>query len=308
MNRSLQCLIMGSIFIGFSPILVRLSDLEPTISAFYRVSLVFPFFLIPILMLNKNKRQKKSEISKVKELSLLFLAGCFFGADIAIFHSSIDYTTIANATLLVNFAPIFVAIGAWIFLAEKISIQFIIALLTAMTGAAVLIGPSHDGFNHSLIGDLMSLTAALFYGGYILVVKYLRQYISSTKIMLYSTGFCTLFLIPVNLFMLDGFQPWLPQSLSSFMSVLGLALICHGLGQGLISYALLNLPASFSSLTLLIQPVIAAVSAWFIFQEYMSAIELLGAIMVLFGIMIAKENKITRMISRKMVFFKEKRI
>ncbi len=70
--------------------------------------------------------------------------------------------------------------------------------------------------------------------------------------------------------------------------LLGIALVSHIGGQGLIAYALVHLPAAFSSVSLLVQPVAAAALAWAILGEALGAWQGLGGAVVLAGIVLAR--------------------
>jgi drug/metabolite transporter (DMT)-like permease len=66
--------------------------------------------------------------------------------------------------------------------------------------------------------------------------------------------------------------------------LVGLALVSQVAGQGLIAWGMAHLPASFSSVSLLLQPVAAAVFAWAILGEAFGALQALGGAVVLAGI------------------------
>jgi drug/metabolite transporter (DMT)-like permease len=72
--------------------------------------------------------------------------------------------------------------------------------------------------------------------------------------------------------------------------VLGLALVSHAAGQGLIAYALAHLPAAFSSVGLLLQPVVAALFAWLLLAEPLAALQVAGGMVVLAGIYLARRG------------------
>jgi drug/metabolite transporter (DMT)-like permease len=80
----------------------------------------------------------------------------------------------------------------------------------------------------------------------------------------------------------------LPQTASGWSILLGLALISHAAGQGLIAYALAHLPASFSAVSLLLQPVLAALFAWTLLGEALGVMQLAGGVVVLTGIALAQ--------------------
>ena len=69
-----------------------------------------------------------------------------------------------------------------------------------------------------------------------------------------------------------------------------LAWISHCAGQGLIAYSLAHLPAAFSSVSLLFQPVMAAVFAWILLAEPLVPLQIVGGVIVLFGIYLARRD------------------
>ncbi len=67
-----------------------------------------------------------------------------------------------------------------------------------------------------------------------------------------------------------------------------LALVSQIGGQGLITFALARLPAAYSSVTLLAQPVMAAVFAWVLLQEALGLWQAVGGCVALLGIYLAR--------------------
>ena len=57
------------------------------------------------------------------------LSELFFAADLAVWHQSIELTTVSNATLLANFAPIFVVLGSWLLWRKPVTLRFVAALV-----------------------------------------------------------------------------------------------------------------------------------------------------------------------------------
>jgi drug/metabolite transporter (DMT)-like permease len=81
-----------------------------------------------------------------------------------------------------------------------------------------------------------------------------------------------------------------PVTLFGWAMVLGLALISHVGGQGLVTFALAYLPTAFSSLTLLLQPVVAAILAWILLAEPVGLMQGIGGAIVLVGILVARRG------------------
>lgn len=92
-------------------------------------------------------------------------------------------------------------------------------------------------------------------------------------------------LFPMTLLFGEGL---LPLDLQGWGILLGLALLSQVGGQGLIAFALAHLPASFSSVTLLVQPVMATVFAWLVLSETITPLQGIGGVLVLAGIFIAR--------------------
>ncbi|MGH7261690.1 MAG: DMT family transporter, partial [Nitrospiraceae bacterium] len=208
------------------------------------------------------------------------LAGVFFAADLAVWHQSIRFTSVTNATLLANLSPLFVTAGSvWLF-NKRINQRFLTGLALAVTGSTVLVADSFTVSAQTVWGDCFGVVAAVFYSGYLLSVSRLRQRVSTVEVMWWSTLACAAALLPVVL-LLD--EPLWPQSGRGWAVLLGLAFVSQITGQGLIAYALALLPASFSSVTLLVQPVAAAVFAWGLLAEPFGVQQALGGAIVLAG-------------------------
>jgi drug/metabolite transporter (DMT)-like permease len=82
----------------------------------------------------------------------------------------------------------------------------------------------------------------------------------------------------------------LPRTVLGWAFLLGLALVSHAAGQGLIAHALAHLPAAFSSVSLLFQPVMAAAFAWILLSEAPVPLQIAGACVVLAGIYLAQRG------------------
>jgi drug/metabolite transporter (DMT)-like permease len=282
----LTALVAGAVAIGFAPIFVRLSPVGPSATAFWRLILALPPLWL-WMSWEREGRGKHRPPSSRSDYLLLSLAGFFFAGDLSLWHWSVKLTSVANATLLVNFAPVFVTLGGWLIFSQSVRIIFVLGMGLALGGMTLIAGNSFRiGLQHFL-GDSLSFTAALFYAGYLLSVKYLRDHFSTSTIMAWSGLISTVVLLPVTLISGESFQV---ENLHGWMILIGLALISHVGGQSLIAYALAHLPASFSSVGLLVQPVAAALLAWFLLNETIGGWQTLGGVLVLFGILVARRG------------------
>ena len=277
----LIALILGAAAIGFAPIFVRLSEVEPSATAFWRVALALPFFWLWAARLKNGRDQEK--LQKLSDYKGLFIGGLLFALDLALWHWSLQFTTVANATLLANLTPIVVAIGAVVFFKDHLKNKFWLGLVLALSGAALLAGGSIG--EGRLYGDGLAVITAFFYGSYLLSVVWLRKRFRTATVMIWTGVFSALCLVPISL---ATETTVIPFTVEGWLVVLGLAFVCQFLGQGLIVYGLAHLPAAFGSVTLLVQPIVAAAAAWVIFGEILGAYDFAGAAAILTGIVLAK--------------------
>jgi len=274
-------LFCGALAIGFAPVFAAFAlkpeygGFGPAAIGFYRVFFALPFLWLVLLAAPGKAEQPKRTR---RPTGLLALAGFFFAIDLVSWHWSIKYTTVANATLLANFAPLWVMLWAGRLFGERITPRFLGALGLAIVGAAVLMNASFRLSPTQLFGDALSLLTAISYGSYMLTVKKLRETCSPQEIMAWSG----LFAVPLMLAAaLATGETMATTQLNGWLVLLGLALISHFAGQGLIAYAFGHLPAALTSLNLLLQPVFAAALGWVLLDEALGGQQLLGAAIVL---------------------------
>ena len=283
-RAAFACLLAGGVCIAFAPIFVRLSDTGPLASAFWRVALAIPV-VWAWAALSGAPRREKAPAGRT-HFRYLFLAGLFFALDLGVWHWSIVWTSVANATLLANLAPIVVTLAGWLLWKQKVTRTFLLGMFIAIAGMFVLVGPNFAIGGTRLLGDALGALTAVFYAGYQLAIWRARDADANTAhLMAWSTTISAVLLLPVALL---SPQPILPQAMAGWLVLLGLAVVSQVLGQGLIAYAFAHLPASLSSVSLLIQPVVAALAAWAIFGEAIGAAQFAGGAIVLAGIWIAK--------------------
>ncbi len=270
--------------ISFSPIFVRLSDVDPIMTAFYRMVLSFPFFIL----FSSVKVIEKIKFPVVKDQYLIFiLAGTFFSLDLICWHWSIKLTTVSKATFLSNLAPVVVIIFAFFILKEKFSKFFLVALVFSLGGMTLLLGESFHFNKKEFLGDILGVLTAVWYGCYIVSISQLRRKYNSTSVMFISGIFTAIILLIVSF---NFEQQLIPQTLISIVSIFLLGFICQFMGQSFITYSLAFLPASSSSLTLLIQPIAATILGYLFFQEKLTIVQFLGSILILIGIYLAQKN------------------
>ena len=281
---------LGAAAISVSPIFVRLSEIGPTATAFHRLFLALPALGLWMVLSDRagngdaqgyRKPQGKSDYLR------LTWAGLFFAADLVAWHWSIAFTSIANSTLLANFAPIFVTIAGFLIFGERFSKTFLVGMMCAVAGVALLLGDSFALKPDHMIGDALGILTAGFYAAYILAVGRLRRDFSTATVMTWSGAISCAVLVPVTV--LSG-ETFIAPTLFGWAMLVGLALVSQAGGQSLIAYAFAHLPAAFGSVALLLQPALAALLAWFLFDEALSPLQAGGGLIVLAGIYLARKG------------------
>lgn len=276
-RSALAALVAGAVLIGFAPIFVRLVDVGLTAAGFWRAALS-----LPVLAALMTAREGAAAWRK-RGLAPLLLAGLFFAGDLSVWHQSIRLTSVANATLMANLAPVFVALAGYLFWRERYGLRFTGGLLLAVGGAAVLVSANLQP--GSLLGDACGIVAAMFYAAYILSATRARSRFGAVELMFWTSVATAAALLLLALLL--GESLW-PQSARGWAVLIGLALLSHVLGQGLIAYALAHLPAAFSAVGLLVQPIAAAVFAWWLLAEPFGARQALGGAIVMAGIVVCR--------------------
>jgi len=284
---AVAALLAGAAAIGASALFVKVSETGPVATAFWRVALA-----LPILWAWSVIGSRGGHVSGFSsERRLIIAAGLFFAGDLAVWHWSIMLTSVANATLLANLAPIFVTLAVWLLYGRRPTAMFLAGLAAALAGVTVLLGRDFQAGGGAMLGDFLGVVTAMFYGAYQLTVTALRARVATSTIMAWSGLVTAAVLLPLALVSGDEL---FPHSMSGWAKLAGLALISQVAGQSLIAYAMAHLPATFSSVGLLLQPVMAALFAWILLGETLGSFEIAGGIVVLAGIAIAHQAEVAR--------------
>lgn len=229
-RRALPALLIGGVAIGCSPIFVRISELGSVSTAFWRLALA----LLPLWYLFRRSYAGETAAQMPRRLSehiAVAMPGILLASELATWHISLRMTSVANSTLLVNMAPIFVTLFSWFALGQKASRVFLAGLALSIAGIVVLKwGDSAIGAGNAK-GDAVALSAAALYAGYILLLGRLRKTYATIIIMLWSTASAALCTLVLALIVDTAIVPW---TLAGWAIVLGLAWISHAGGQSLI--------------------------------------------------------------------------
>lgn len=279
-------LLAGATFIGFSGVFVRLADVGPAAAGFWRM-----IFALPVLAAWTALEQRRPLRAKPRgnAFGAIALAGLTFGVDVILYNASLAHTTLANASLLGNLAPVGVVLGGWLLLGDKPSRRILGALMLAVAGAVLLVLPKFMGSSArgSLFGDGLAFGAAMSYAVYILAVGRARANADAGRVSLISSLICAAFCLVAAIGMGEQI---LPGSAQGWLAVIALGLVSHALGQGLITLSLGSYGAGAASLVMVWPALVSVLAAWAIFGEQPTPVQAFGGIAILAAVLLVRKG------------------
>lgn len=276
----------GATLLGLSPILMRLSELGPQASSFWRFALA-----LPILALWAGRGGRRPDAGQA---GWLMFGGLLFGFEISLWAQALTHTTVANATLFSNMTPIFAALFGWLLFKERLARGVYAGGLIALAGAVTLAiaraqsnaGPAATP-EEGWMGDALGFSSAVGYAGYLLILRYLGGRVSTGAVMLIATATAAAYALVLSLAI--G-EPLLPRTLRGWLVVLALGLVVQVTAQGVIAYGVARLPIVVSSIMLWMQPLSAAAISWVLFGEALGPLGMAGAVLVLAGVFLVQRS------------------
>ena len=267
---------VGILSLSFSAMFVRWADAPGPMTAFYRlffsIFLLLPFFL-PRIQTNQAMRSRL--------VIFPLLAGVFTACDLALWTTSLSYTTASNATLLGNTSPLWVALGTWLILKQTLTPAFWRGLLITLLGAALIMGTDfilHPRFG---IGDAMAIFTGFFYGGYFLFTERSRTTFDPVSHIWFVGIGASVALFIINLVLGNPFTGY---DSNTWLVFLATAVVSQLIGYMALAYALGHLPASVVSPTMILQPVVTTLLAIPLLGEIPTIWQGIGGAIALVGI------------------------
>ena len=275
-------LAVGISALSLSAMFVRWADAPGAVTGFYRL-LFSTIFLAPLFV----RQQKMLEPIDKRYYIFPLLGGLFTAFDFAFWNSSLKFTTAANATLLGNTSPLWVALFAFFVLREKLRGTFWIGLVIALTGAVLVMGS--DFLNHPTLGlgDVMASTAAIFYASYQLITQRGRKYIDPLRYTWLVGVSAVIGMFIMNLVLGNQLTDYPARTWGIFLAT---AVVSQMIGYLAITYALGHLPASIVSPTLVGQPILTAVLAIPLLGEMPNTTQWVGGAIALVGIYLVNQS------------------
>jgi drug/metabolite transporter (DMT)-like permease len=272
--------------ISWSAIFVRWAGISGSASALYRV-LIAAAVLVPWQLVRGSRRPVTWRTAR-----LAILGGAFFGLDLALYNTAVMRTSAATATFLGNSSPVFVGLGAWLLFRRPTPRAFWAGLALAVAGGATMI-LSHvnrtggAGGVGDPVGDMLALLAGVFFAGYLLTTEHLRSEMDTLTFNTFAIGgsVAVAFVLCVAMDV-----PLTGYSTRTWAALAGLALVSQVAAYYALVYALGHLPATITSVGLLMQLPLTAILAAVLLHEPITRAQMIGGALVLAGVYIVNRR------------------
>jgi drug/metabolite transporter (DMT)-like permease len=283
MTTRLSILLPIGIFaISTASIFIKLCEAPALIITTYRIMLA-SLMLMPLACYNKTWRGWEK-----KDWVWFLLFRFFLSLHFSFWIASLKYTSVASSVVLVTTHPIFVGIGGWIFLKERLGLNLVFGISLSILGSGLIGYGDMTLSKQALKGDGFALLGAMAASGYLLLGRKMRkdQNLLSYIFPVYSTA--GLILILLSLIFHESFFRYSP---STYFFLFLLALIPQLIGHTTFNWALKYLPVFMVAISILGEPIGSTILAYPILGEGLTILKVLGGISIFAGILIALKKK-----------------
>ena len=272
-------LFIGAALISLSPVWVKLVEVSPTTSGFFRV--LIGGMALAIYMLVRRQRLQLSRNAWL----MIIVAAVFLTLDLWFWHRSILYIGPGLATLLANFQVFFMMLAGIVLLRQMPRPIQLVAVPMALLGLALIVGLDWNGLPPDYqLGIILGFMTAVVYAAYLLSLRHVRQQ-SSHRLPtreLVVISLLTAAMLGVTA-LLEG-ESLVINSLSDVGWLVGYGLLSHSLGWLFIASSLPQVTAVEAGLALMLQPTLSFGWDVLFFDRPMTSVELVGAAIALVAI------------------------
>ncbi|WP_395377415.1 DMT family transporter [Marinicella sp. W31] len=275
-------MLIAAVLISTSAVWVKVADMAPTVSAFYRM------FIAGATLFLLCYFQKLKLWVDWRYLFKLFLVGFFFAIDLFFWHRSILYVGPGLATVLGNFQVFFMTLFGFIWLKESIGWLFFLGLGLTFSGLFLLVGINWSELSPQYhLGVLYGILTAVAYTAFMLMMRHVQASNNNLDARA-NLGIASLLCAAILLLQVqfEGNALTIPD-LQSAGALLILGLLCQVIGWLMITRSMPLLPTSIVGVLLLLQPALSMLWDVLFFDRSMTSNDLIGLALVLIGIYLA---------------------
>lgn len=277
---------VGILAFSFSGIFVRWAGVPGPVVGTYRYGLAAVVFL-PALLKYRPQRTQTAKINPINPLLIPAIGGLFTALDYAVWSISLAYTSVGNAALLNDTAPLWVGLVAALVFREKLKRYYWPGLLMAVFGAFIVVSGDYITKISFAKGDILALVSSIFYAGYFVITQVGRMHLSTITYISMLNLSATVTLLGICALL--GY-PLFNYSLQTYL-MLGLATLVSVIGGFTVSYSLGHVTASVVSPTMILKPILASILAFWLLGEAFSTFQIIGGLVALAGIFLVHLGK-----------------
>jgi drug/metabolite transporter (DMT)-like permease len=279
-HQAIFVLGIGLIAISFASIFIKLCDAPSLVIAAYRLTIASVFYIGftrirsgPILTAYSRS-----------QLKIVLLSGAFLTIHFATWITSLKFTSVASSVVLVQSAPIFVAMGSFIFLREKPSKLMLLGILIALIGSIIISAHDFSLDKNSLVGNLLAVAGAIGAAGYLLAGRKLRAEIDTFRYVTVVYSVTAILLLLIALISGNSLSGYTSKT---YLLLFAIAMIPQVIGHTTVNWALKYFTATAVAVIILGEPIGASILALVILGETLSSIKIIGGLIILIGVVIA---------------------
>ena len=273
--------------ISFSPIFVAFSDLQPTVSAFYRV-FIGSIFLLIMVVLNFKSYSDKFLINRY-----LILASIFFALDLWFWHRSILYIGPGMSTLIANFQIFIIPLLSY-FIFNLVPNRYqILAIFLGAFGLYLTLGYGGSLSSENIrLGLIFGILTAFAYSTYILSLKK-NDLEDSARISPVISLLCISIISAIILFIVMKFEgeSMAINSAQNLFSMLAYGIISHVFGWYMIILGLKTITATTAGIILISQPIFSLICEYLIFSRVTNSREIIGISVVIVAMIVCVSSE-----------------
>lgn len=274
-------LILGVLALSTSAIFVKIAAAPSAITAFYRLFLS-AVILLPFALGSKRNRTELLSLP-LRKVRLGILAGLLLAVHYVMWFESLSYTSVASSTVLVSLQPLFSMVLGYCFFSEKLHARALIGCFIAIIGSAIIGWGDFQIDERALFGDLISFLSAGVIAAYFSVGQILRK---DTGVVPYSMLSYVSSSVFLSAYALVKGNSFIAYPTETWLSFLGLALICTIGGQFVFNLLLKNVSATAVTMSILGEPIGTCILAYFILSESISLQQFAGIAVIITGLTI----------------------
>ncbi len=271
---------MGLIAISFASIFIKLCPAPSLVISAYRLGIASAIY-IAFTRIRYGPIWSRFSTS---QRQLMLISGTFLTLHFATWITSLKFTSVASSVVLVQSAPVFVALGSMIFLREKPTKLLLFGIAIAFAGTILISAHDFSLDRKSFIGNLLAIGGAIGAAGYLLIGRKLRADISTFHYVtvVYSVAALCLILIAI----LSGAR-FTGYETNTYWLFLAIALIPQVVGHTTVNWALKYFSATAVAVIILGEPIGASILALLILKESISLMKIIGGLIILTGVIVA---------------------